>query len=217
MCYMLNFFIFLNFNWTLITIFHTILSKAVLWKTQTNWPISITSFQAVVLSSMQLTLSFSLFSGGGRTPKEAYSLSNCTWYKEQSCCRHTEVTSVFNSMMPLETTNEKCYNLMNYLMCFFCSPEQEFWYHSDRLHICNPYCEKIYDTCKDAKYNGKTIGETYTNGEKFCEAQLFKVVKSQKERCFDFDQKLFGTSSFVHAERLLMVMMLFLTLVMDFW
>lgn len=122
--------------------------------------------------------------GQGRTPKEAYSLSNCTWFKEQSCCRHTEVTSVFQAMMPLETSNKKCYDLMNYLMCYFCSPDQEQWYKSNRVHVCSTFCKQIYENCKSASYRGEAIGKKYPNGKKFCEAQLFVVAESNKN-CFD--------------------------------
>ena len=163
-----------------------------------------------------MTLNF-MFPGGGRTPKEAYSLSNCTWYKEQSCCRHTEVTSVFKAMMPLETSNSKCYNLMNYLMCYFCSPEQEYWFRSQRLHICTSYCSQIYSQCKDATYNGETIGKKYENGQKFCEAQLFNVVESHYERCFDFDSSLFGSTSHCRAESSLLMITLFFLVLMNYW
>ncbi|KXJ19807.1 uncharacterized protein LOC110251577 [Exaiptasia diaphana] len=173
----------------------------------------------VILCDGQVMLRYRqcTYFGAGRTPKEAYSLSNCTWYKEQSCCRHTEVTSVFSAMMPLETSSKKCHNLMNYLMCYFCSPEQEFWYRSDRLHICSSYCNDIYKECSDAKYRGETIGSKYKNGQEFCNAQLFKVVKSRFERCFEFDDTLFGAASFVCVERFMVAASVFLTFAMNFW
>lgn len=106
---------------------------------------------------------------------------------------------------------------MNYLMCYFCSPEQEFWYRSDRLHICDSYCNTIYNKCKDAKYKGFKIGEEYKSGKHFCEAQLFKVVESKYERCFEFDSSLFGTAPTARMEVILIASMVFLTMVMGFW
>ncbi|XP_031563722.1 uncharacterized protein LOC116299234 [Actinia tenebrosa] len=150
------------------------------------------------------------FFGQGRTPKEAYSLSNCTWFKEQSCCRHTEVTSVFQAMMPLETNNKKCYDLMNYLMCYFCSPDQELWYKSNQVHVCGTFCKQIYKNCKSASYKGETIGKKYPNGKKFCEAQLFVVKESNKE-CFD--HSLISASSHSSSEFCLLFILITFSIV----
>lgn len=46
-----------------------------------------------------------------------------------------QVTAVFSDMLPLDTpssmdkaTARKCRNLINYMMCYFCDPEQANWY-----------------------------------------------------------------------------------------
>jgi hypothetical protein len=56
------------------------------------------------------------------------SLINCTWYKTNACCKRTEVASVFLSMFTLNQASQQCMNLMNYMMCYFCSPDQYIWY-----------------------------------------------------------------------------------------
>ncbi len=56
------------------------------------------------------------------------SLINCTWYKSNACCKRTEVASVFLDMFTLNRASKQCMNLMNYMMCYFCSPEQYIWY-----------------------------------------------------------------------------------------
>ncbi len=55
-------------------------------------------------------------------------LINCTWYKANSCCKRTEVASVFADMFTLNEASNQCMNLMNYMMCYFCSPDQYIWY-----------------------------------------------------------------------------------------
>ena len=128
-----------------------------------------------------------------RRPKEIYGLSNCTWYRERSCCTWTEAMSVFQNMMPLQTSSESCRNHMNYLMCYFCSPEQYLWFQ-DTVHVCKSFCDAVYSHCKDAKYNGIEIGEKYENGKAFCEAQHLHFVDSNKD-CFEFDDSFFGGDS----------------------
>ena len=130
--------------------------------------------------------------GVDRTPAEAYSLSNCTWYRENACCKRTEVASVFSEMPALLTSDKGCYNRMNHLMCYFCSPKQSLWYNQT-LSICRSYCDEIFSYCGSAKYNGQSIAKNYENGKKFCEALAFNVVANKKEskNCFDFDPDLF--------------------------
>jgi hypothetical protein len=131
--------------------------------------------------------------GGGRYPKEAYSLSNCTWYRENACCDRTEVASVFREMPALLTSDKGCYNRMNYLMCYFCSPEQKLWYNQT-LSICRSYCEEIFSYCGSAKYNGHSLASKYKDGVTFCEALAFNVVAKNLENhhCFQFAPHLFG-------------------------
>ena len=134
--------------------------------------------------------------GGERVPKEAYSLSNCTWYREDSCCERTEVASVFSEMPALLTSNQGCYDRMNYLMCYFCSPEQNLWYNQT-LSICHSYCVEIFSHCGSAEYNGDSLASKYKDGIKFCEALAFNVVENSKSdaHCFNFDHQMFASGS----------------------
>ena len=38
------------------------------------------------------------------------------------------------------------------------------------------FCDDIFTHCKDAEYDGKSIGSTYSSGRDFCEAQFFQVA-----------------------------------------
>ncbi|EDO46522.1 predicted protein [Nematostella vectensis] len=159
------------------------------------WTLVNASFLALSEGQQIIRASQCTYYGSGRVPEEAYSLSNCTWFRERSCCRHTEVTSVFKGMMALNEASQDCRNHMNYLMCYFCSPEQERWYKNSRLHVCESLCDAVYEKCKDSSFQGKEIGAEYSNGKEFCEAQFFHVVNSKDQECFDFDSGLFGTAS----------------------
>ena len=134
------------------------------------------------------------YKGDNRAPEEEYSLSNCTWFKDRSCCKRTEVTSVFQEMMPIDTSSQDCYNHMNYLMCYFCNPNQYEWFRDGQLHVCQEFCDDVYEHCKDAKYDKKTIGSVYSSGKAFCAAQSFVVVDDNKD-CFEFDKSHFNWGS----------------------
>jgi Folate receptor family len=68
------------------------------------------------------------FTGGTRISAPESNLVNCTWFASNSCCKRTEVTSVFGEMYPLHGATRECSNQLNYLMCYFCSPHQYQWY-----------------------------------------------------------------------------------------
>jgi len=137
--------------------------------------------------------------GAERKPKESYSLSNCTWFRERSCCTRTEVTSTFQGMPHLETSSDECRNRLNYMMCYFCSPDQYQWFRQGKLHICQGFCDGIYSHCKDAKYGGKAISSVYSDGSAFCKAQFFTVLDDDTQACFQFDDSLFGSASLHQA------------------
>lgn len=140
------------------------------------------------------------FTGSDRTPKESYSLSNCTWFRERSCCTRTEVTSTFSGMPHLDTSSDECRNHLNYMMCYFCSPDQYRWFRQDKVHICQRFCDDTYKHCKDAKFGGKVMGSAYSDGSEFCKAQFFSILKDDDmEGCFKFDDSLFGSASFHEA------------------
>ncbi|KAL4220923.1 hypothetical protein ACF0H5_019189 [Mactra antiquata] len=131
---------------------------------------------------------------GKRTAMYEGGLVNCSWYASSSCCKRTEVTSVFSSnMLPLYEASQDCRNRINYMMCFFCSPDQYLWYKEDKVHVCETFCRSIYATCKDAIYNGTKLGDMYGNGTAICEAQNFKVVNSKY--CFKYDPTVFDAAT----------------------
>ena len=75
-----------------------------------------------------LSLDVRLWLADERFPKVEKGLANCSWYEDDACCKRTEVASVFESMFTLHQASAQCRNMMNYLMCFFCAPDQYLWY-----------------------------------------------------------------------------------------
>lgn len=67
--------------------------------------------------------------GGDRYAQSHENLKNCSWYSQSACCRRTEVSSVFDSMPLFTGASAQCSALLNYLMCYFCSPEQYRWHN----------------------------------------------------------------------------------------
>ncbi|XP_070560545.1 uncharacterized protein [Ptychodera flava] len=132
-----------------------------------------------------------VYYGNARIASPQASLSNCSWYSNMACCRRTEVTSVFGGMYAPYGASQACQDRLNYMMCYFCSPSQRDWY-DERLLICSEFCEDTFDRCKEAEYRGKSFGQMYKNGRKFCEAQAFQVVPG-RQGCFNFDPSVFGS------------------------
>jgi len=127
--------------------------------------------------------------GGVRVSSNEDNLVNCTWYASNACCKRTEVTSVFGSMLPLYGSSAECANHINYLMCYFCSPEQHLWYDKS-AHICSEFCEAVFEHCKTASFNGTVLSDNYMNGEDFCLGQKF-VVEKESSTCFAYDASVF--------------------------
>ncbi|XP_041378503.1 uncharacterized protein LOC121390689 [Gigantopelta aegis] len=137
-----------------------------------------------------------------RLPTVQSGLVNCSWYAPSACCKRTEVTSVFSKMYPLYKSTTSCKNHMNYLMCYFCSPDQHHWY-KEKLSVCLDFCEALYEECKTASYNGESLSDYYPNGTAFCEAQNYKVVDGSN--CFKFDPNVFSFSEIVTYNTLVVV------------
>ncbi|CAF4942776.1 unnamed protein product, partial [Rotaria sp. Silwood1] len=135
------------------------------------------------------------FFADDRYPKVEKGLANCSWYEDDACCKRTEVASVFESMFTLHQASIQCRNMMNYLMCFFCAPDQYLWYIKKRVKICQTFCDELYKNCKTAEFSGNMIGTLYKSGLQFCEANNFNVVTND---CFKFDANVFSSAPYLY-------------------
>jgi hypothetical protein len=130
----------------------------------------------------------SFFSNRAPSPQPA--LTNCTWFKENSCCRDNEVRLIFSQVRPLIGSSSECTRFINVLMCYVCSPLQFAFYRSERLHVCLSYCDRMYKACATALMKGIPVGELYANGREFCLSRRFEINdKYNSSTCFtDEDQ-----------------------------
>lgn len=139
---------------------------------------------------------------GFRYPEPQSNLENCTWYSSNACCRRTEVTAVFQSMVKIDGATQDCKNTLNYLMCFWCSPDQYLWFIDEEAIVCEDFCDIVFQNCSTAFYNGRRILDAYKNGREFCEAQNFRINRGN-ELCFAFDKSVFSGAVAIRQNSLL--------------
>ncbi|XP_071944429.1 uncharacterized protein [Antedon mediterranea] len=120
------------------------------------------------------------------------SLSNCSWFSDSACCRRTEVTSVLGGMYKINKASQECKNRLNYMMCYFCSPNQMDWYDENRVIICSDFCEETFKVCNTATYNNEPLLKGFETASEFCKAQSFHMIEGT-QNCFNFDPNVFDT------------------------
>lgn len=126
-----------------------------------------------------------------RAPSPQPGLTNCTWFKEYSCCRDNEVRLIFSQVRPLIGASTECTNFINVLMCYVCSPLQHAFYKSERLHVCLSYCDRMYQACATALMKGIPVSELYTDGRAFCLSRRFEINDIfNSSACFSDDDSL---------------------------
>ncbi|XP_071496991.1 uncharacterized protein [Diadema antillarum] len=152
--------------------------------------ISLIIFVACFVYSIASEGSLCTYYIDARVSQPESSLPNCSWYSKNACCKRTEVTAVFGSMYKVHLATNSCLYHLNYMMCYFCSPEQIDWYDT-KLYICSEFCEATFEECKTAYYDGKNIGSEFGSGKAFCEANSFDVVHG-RDRCFNYDPTVFA-------------------------
>lgn len=124
-----------------------------------------------------------------RSPKIQLNLKNCTWFKENSCCRQEEIDAIFSRVKPLRGSSPACQRYTNYLMCYVCAPNQNSFYMQESLAVCEEFCDAWYDACQNAILKGYVLKDLYSNGSEYCNSRRFKVESSKKHNCFFFDAK----------------------------
>ncbi|ESO00688.1 hypothetical protein HELRODRAFT_175671 [Helobdella robusta] len=133
-----------------------------------------------------------------RAPQEQLALKNCTWYSKNSCCLQHEIDVSFSRVKSLIGASEDCQKYTNYLMCYVCSPDQNLFYKKERLTVCEPFCDLLYEACKFAYLKGYQIADLYSTGKEFCLSRRFLV--EYRHDCFNmhdvnFEAMKFSSSS----------------------
>jgi hypothetical protein len=72
-------------------------------------------------------------------------------------------------------------------MCYICSPTQFKFYGRERLTVCEPFCNEMYEACGESVLKGSKINEIYSNGYEFCVSRRYNVEKNQwNDNCFNY-------------------------------
>ena len=127
-----------------------------------------------------------------RAPTAQPGLKNCTWYKENSCCMQKEIEETFGKVKPLKGASKSCQSYVNYLMCYICAPDQNTFYHNERLTVCEGFCNEFYEACGSAILKGSHIEDLYKNGTQFCLSRRFMV--NSRSSCFSVNRELLTNS-----------------------
>ncbi|KAJ7362049.1 hypothetical protein OS493_013137 [Desmophyllum pertusum] len=125
-----------------------------------------------------------------RAPAPQPSLKNCTWYKENACCLQTELDLIFPQVLPPLGASDRCLRYTNFLMCYVCAPDQNSFYKSERLTVCEAFCDKWFAACGDAKFKGMKIEQLFNSGKEFCQARKFSVRSVTEGDCFSYEQEI---------------------------
>ncbi|CAF2082848.1 unnamed protein product [Rotaria magnacalcarata] len=122
-------------------------------------------------------------------PSPQPALTNCTWFKENSCCHDNEVRLVFSQVRPLIGSSSARTRFLNVLMCYIsyltpaeltkksrsCPSLQHIFYRSEYLHVCLSYCDRMYKACATALMADTPVGELYANEREFCLLRRFEM------------------------------------------
>lgn len=58
-----------------------------------------------------------------------------------------------------------------------------------RLLMCESFCDKILDACRDAKLKGEYVRDLYRTGVAFCKSRRFDVSRVTNDSCFSYSSK----------------------------
>ncbi|XP_063962193.1 uncharacterized protein LOC135155842 [Lytechinus pictus] len=125
-----------------------------------------------------------------RAPEVQPDLKNCTWFRENSCCRQIEIDVTFRKMKSLPGASKQCQRYINYIMCYICSPRQYRFYFQQRLTVCEEFCDDLLEHCKTAMLKGSPIGDLYTQGKDFCTSRRMEIGKLEDGKCFYFNESM---------------------------
>ncbi|XP_055330130.1 uncharacterized protein LOC129582607 [Paramacrobiotus metropolitanus] len=122
-----------------------------------------------------------------RSPQRQPGLRNCTWYRENACCRQGELESIFKKVKPLQGASDNCIRQLNYMICWVCDPTQHIFYFNGwhQLIMCGSFCNTVLDACKDARLKGDLVGMLYPTGAEFCRSRRF-LVATDNRNCFTY-------------------------------
>ena len=78
----------------------------------------------------------------------------------------------------LKTTSSDCLRVLNYMYCWPCSPDSQYFYDLKRrqMAVCRSMCDAIYDFCGSADWKGATLRDSFSSGTQMCTQQGYQIV-----------------------------------------
>lgn len=78
----------------------------------------------------------------------------------------------------LKTTSSDCLRVLNYMYCWPCSPDSQYFYDLKRrqMAVCRSMCDAIYDFCGSADWKGSSLRDSFTSGTQMCIQQGYQIV-----------------------------------------
>ena len=114
--------------------------------------------------------------------------SNCSWYRESSCCSSEDVLRLSHAdpVLSLVGSSLHCRDQLHLLMCSICSPAQADLYIVEDvggfdvpvLRVCESFCETLFSACGGATLaeGGRRVDATFASGLEFCDAVGLRAV-----------------------------------------
>ena len=129
---------------------------------------------------------------GGRAPEKQLYLQKCRENRVLSCCTRREADEVMALNEEFLTTlrgdkyeDGLCRSVLETLMCWVCSPDQELFYKDGRVNVCPRMCDKVLDVCSDTVYDHSVLSfsQIFSTGAELC--SNFNLGSSGTCGCYD--------------------------------
>lgn len=89
----------------------------------------------------------------------------------------------------LKTRSADCLRALNYMYCWPCSPDSQYFYDLRRrqVAVCKSMCDALFDVCGNADWKGQTLRDSFGSGSQMCTLQGYTVVDDSSEAGGDPD------------------------------
>ena len=117
--------------------------------------------------------------GDGRRSDAEWNLVNCSAHRSDSCCTQQDEMAALNDLPEnglVIDAPSGCYEVLNYMQCYFCSSEQADWTDENgKVTICKSLCYRTWAHCRHGYVGGVKLAHKYSGHMEFCQAQNFEV------------------------------------------
>jgi len=78
-------------------------------------------------------------------------------------------------------TSPQCQQFINFLGCWPCHPAQGDFFDplQQRIHVCERFCGRMHDACKDAMWGSSQVASVFADGIAMCRGLRLDVTKDE--------------------------------------